>query len=184
MSALKHLLLSLGSEHLSLTAQEHQQITQFITATSAHFDRVCQQRPERPQLELLLGFMTLYHQQAQSQWGQQQAASTKMKAVFDSTIGEHHRQKFTHHNQDDFTIITHLWLMVQGAMGIDYSYSNEQAQHDSQLLLHCHLSSSEQNHLDQEQLRCQFMQSYYHGKLAYQPHWLERIKKRFIRDFL
>ena len=61
MSELKQQLLLLGMANLPVDTTTQQQLEQFISTSSAHFNRVRQQRPNSLLLDLLLGFMTLYH---------------------------------------------------------------------------------------------------------------------------
>ena len=174
MSQLKQQLFLLGMANLSVDASTQQQLEQFISASSAHFERVRLQRPDSTSLDLLLGFMTLHHQQAHQQWLHQHAAATKMQAVFDSTLSDH-ANSFTNQDQHYLVALTHLWLMVQGACGIDYSYSNEQAEIQSRIINGAH----DQFSTDVESLRCQFMQSYYLGKNHNKPNFSTRIKQLF-----
>ncbi|WP_163920533.1 hypothetical protein [Photobacterium sp. Alg240-V54] len=178
MSHLKQQLLLLGMANLSVDASIQQQLEQFISTSSAHFERVRLQRPDSTPLDLLLGFMTLHHQQAHQQWLHQHAAATKMLAVFDSTLGDH-ANGFTNQDQHYLVALTHLWLMVQGACNIDYSYSNEQAEIQSGIINGEHHQLPPQFSTDVESLRCQFMQSYYLGKNHNKPNFSTRIKQLF-----
>ena len=180
MSTLEQQLLLLGMTDLPIDTLIKKQLDQFITASSAHFDHVCQQRPNSTTIDLLLGFMTLHHQQAQQQWLHQQTAATKMQTVFNNTIGHDHAANFTHQDHNALLALTHLWLMVQGASGIDYSYSNEQAKTQSDLLLENEITTSPlQINPKLELLRCQFMQSYYLGKNHNKVKLRTRIKLLF-----
>ncbi|SMY35076.1 hypothetical protein [Photobacterium andalusiense] len=179
MSQLKQQLLLLGIANLSVDTSTQQQLEQFIATSSAHFDRVRLQRPDSSLLDLLLGFMTLHHQQAHQQWLHQRTTAIKMQAVFDNTLGDH-ANSFTNQDQHYLIALTHLWLMVQGACNIDYSYSNEQAETLSRIIINDeHDQLSSQFSTDVESLRCQFMQSYYLGKNHNKPNFRTRIKQLF-----
>ncbi|MEC6830962.1 hypothetical protein VXS06_04205 [Photobacterium toruni] len=180
MSELKQQLLLLGMADLPINTTNTLQLHQFITASSAHFDHVRQQRPNSSTLDLLLGFMTLHHQKGQQQWSHQRATSTKMKAVFSDTIGDDYAANFTHQDLEYLLVLTHLWLMVQGAAGIDYSYSNEQAKIQSfALVSHENTVAPTQINTHVESLRCEFMQSYYLGKNHNRVSFSTRIKQWF-----
>lgn len=180
MSELKQQLLLLGMANLSVDTTTQQQFEQFISASSAHFEHVRQQRPNSTLLDLLLGFMTLHHQQAHQQWLHQQTAAIKMKAVFNNTIGNDYANNFTHQDQHYLLALTHLWLMVQGASGIDYSYSNEQAEIQSRIIIgNKQPESSTQLNIEVESLRCKFMQSYYLGKKQNKLKFSTRIRQLF-----
>lgn len=180
MSKLKQQLLLLGMADLPINTTTTQHLHQFITSSSAHFDHVRQQRPNSTMSDLLLGFMTLHHQQAQQQWSAQHIAAIKMKAVFSHTIGDNYATNFTHQDQEYLLALTHLWLMIQGAYGIDYSYSNEQAKIQSiALISNENTASSTQINTNVESLRCEFMQSYYLGKNYNTVKFSTRIKQLF-----
>ena len=180
MSELKQQLLLLGMANLPVDTTTQQQLEQFISTSSAHFNRVRQQRPNSLLLDLLLGFMTLYHQKAHQQWLDQCSAATKMKAVFNDTIGNDYANNFTHQDQHYLLALTHLWLMVQGAYGIDYTYSNEQASIQSRSIISDkNAVSPTQVNTKVESLRCQFMQSYYLGKKHHKVNFSTRIKQLF-----
>ena len=180
MSELKQQLLLLGMANLPIDATTQQQLEQFISASSAHFDHIRQQRPNSTLLNLLLGFMTLHHQQSHQQWLNQRAAATKMNAIFSATLGDDHANNFTHQDQHYLLALTHLWLMVQGASGIDYSYSNEQAEIQSRNIINNENTVSPiQLNTKVDSLRCQFMQSYYLGKNHHNVNFSTRIKQLF-----
>ena len=180
MSQLEQQLLLLGINHLSIDVKTRHQLDQFIAASSAHFDHICQQRPEKPLLDLLLGFMTLHHQQAQQQWLHQRTTTKKMNVIFNDTLGDNFANKFINQDQDTLLALTHLWLMLQGASGIHYSYSNEQAEIQCQMIIGSEYTQfPTKTNIDLEALRCQFMQSYYLGKNHNKSNFICRIKQRF-----
>lgn len=180
MSELKQQLLLLGMADLPVDASTQQQLEQFILASSAHFEHVRQQRPNSTLLDLLLGFMTLHHQQVHQQWQHQHTTAIKMKAVLNNTIGNDYARNFTHQDQHYLLAVTHLWLMVQGASGIDYSYSNEQAETQSHIIINGEQTvQPTQLNIEVESLRCKFMQSYYLGKNHNKAKFRARIKQLF-----
>ncbi|CEO41210.1 hypothetical protein [Photobacterium kishitanii] len=180
MSELKQQLLLLGMADLPVDASTQQQLEQFISASSAHFEHVRQQRPNSTLLDLLLGFMTLHHQQVHQQWQHQHTTAIKMKAVLNNTIGNDYARNFTHQDQHYLLAVTHLWLMVQGASGIDYSYSNEQAETQSHIIINGEQTvQPTQLNIEVESLRCKFMQSYYLGKNHNKAKFRARIKQLF-----
>ncbi|MEC6798212.1 hypothetical protein VXS03_14205 [Photobacterium sp. S4TG1] len=180
MSALEQQLLLLGMADLPVDATIKRQFDQFISTASLHFDHVCQQRPNNTTIDLLLGFMTLHQRQAQQQWLQQCTAAAKMKTVFNDTLGCDNAAYFNHQDQSYLLALTHLWLMVQGATGIDYSYSNEQAEAQTHLLLH-NTETTVSTVIDtkHDAFRCQLMQSYYLGKNHNKVKLSTRIKRLF-----
>ncbi|WP_305404075.1 hypothetical protein [Photobacterium leiognathi] len=83
-----------------------------------------------------------------------------MQSVFESTVGADHASKFQHQDSEQYTIVCLLWLLVQGASQIDYSYANEQAETICQQLF---TTSATMKSADSqaELLRQRLMQAYY-----------------------
>ena len=124
--------------------------------------------------------MTLHHQQAQQQWLHQRTTTKKMNVIFNDTLGDNFANKFINQDQDTLLALTHLWLMLQGASGIHYSYSNEQAEIQCQMIIGSEYTQfPTKTNIDLEALRCQFMQSYYLGKNHNKSNFICRIKQRF-----
>ncbi|WP_244156065.1 hypothetical protein [Photobacterium angustum] len=162
MTDLKHLFFSLGLEQLDLSEKEKNIINAFIEQSTPRFNDICHQRQDKEPLALLLGYMTQQHHIASSRWIEQQTAYHQMQSVFQSTVGTEHASKFINQDVDEYILITLLWLLVQGANKIDYSYANEQAE---TLLAHIHEETKESNDSkEDEQLRQRLMQAFYQGK--------------------
>lgn len=172
MSDLTLLFLSLGIEQIHLYEKDQHLVDDFLSQLSPRFDAICQQRPDRSPQDLLLGLMTQQHQHIAAQWQTQQQAHHQMQAVFSHTIGTEHSDKFHAPITDHYLLITELWLLVQGACGIDYSYADEQVE---QVLGDLYPDSA--SHKTMRTL-CQqhCMQAFYVGKTATQRSVIATIK--------
>ncbi|MCG3864681.1 MULTISPECIES: hypothetical protein [unclassified Photobacterium] len=175
MTDLKHLFFSLGLEQLDLSEKEQNIINAFIHESTPRFDDICRQRQDKEPLALLLGFMTQQYQIASSRWVEQQTAYHQMQSVFQSTVGTEHASKFLNQDADEYMLITLLWLLVQGANRIDYSYANEQAE---TLLTHINEETKKPNNSkENEQLRQRLLQAFYQGKNATQQSLFTKLKR-------
>ncbi len=178
MTDLKSLFFSLGIEKLDLSSEDQSLINQFISSFTPRFLDICQQRSDRAPLDLLLGLMTQQHQQLSQQWQTQQQAYQQMQSVFESTVGSDHASKFQHQDSEQYTIVSLLWLLVQGASQIDYSYANEQAETICQQLF---TTTATMKTADSqvEQLRQRLMQAYYQGKKSTKQSLFSQLKNWF-----
>ena len=178
MTDLKSLFFSLGIEKLDLSSEDQALINQFISSFTPRFLDICQQRPDRAPLDLLLGLMTQQHKRLSQQWQTQQQAYHQMQSVFENTVGADHASKFQHQESEQYTIVSLLWLLVQGASQIDYSYANEQAETICQQLF---TTSTTMKSADSqaELLRQRLMQAYYLGKKSSQQSLVTKLKNWF-----
>ena len=162
MPALFDLLQNAGLAELTTSQDE---LDAFITAYSAAFDTICQQKPDTPQYDLLLGFMTKTYLEKR-EYLQTQAESMKnMRQVFSATVGKEHAEKFKSKEPELLQCIASIWFMVQGYMRIDYSYAYEHADEVAQCLSEQYLGeqdlSKPSHHV--EDIRSEFMRLYYVG---------------------
>ena len=177
MTDLKHLFFSLGLEQLDLSGKEKNIINAFIEQSTSRFNDICHQRQDKEPLALLLGYMTQQHNIALSRWIEQQEAYHQMQSVFQSTVGTEHASKFINQDADEYILITLLWLFVQGANKIDYSYANEQAEI---LLGHINKEKKQPNESKKdEQLRQRLLQAFYQGKKTTQQSLFTKLKHMF-----
>ncbi|OAN11034.1 hypothetical protein A3K86_18840 [Photobacterium jeanii] len=154
-SLLQQALEQVGLPRLALSETQQKQLTDFIENQHTFFERVCEQKRDKHQTDLLLGLLTKAQQQTELAYSQNAEAIQRMQQVFSETIGEEQKSKFISQDHNQLALETHLWLLVQGYCGIDFSYANEQAQRVAELL-----TSSD----EAQALRSQFLASYYHGK--------------------
>ncbi|EAR54170.1 hypothetical protein SKA34_10418 [Photobacterium sp. SKA34] len=175
MTDLKHLFFSLGLEQLDLSEKEKNIINAFNEQSTPRFNDICHQRQDKQPLALLLGYMTQQHHIVSSRWIEQQNDYHQMQSVFHSTVGAEHASKFLNQDADEYILITLLWLFVQGANKIDYSYANEQAE---TLLAHLNEETKQaKDSKEDEQLRQRLLQAFYQGKKATQQSLFTKLKR-------
>ena len=156
MKPLKHLLNEFGLEQLPLTDTEREFADGFIEFRSAFFLSACHQKADKPQQDLALGLFTQSFQQVLDEFQATQGKITEMGTLFTQHVGEEHAQKFHTMNDVEVKAIGKIWFLCQGFNGIDFSYANDHATDISQQLVGDDEDKA-------EQLRQQFMQSYYIG---------------------
>ncbi|MFH0259211.1 hypothetical protein ACGRH2_01945 [Vibrio barjaei] len=77
-----------------------------------------------------------------------------MKSVFDQQLEKKHAKAFRIPVLEELQLVTHIWLYIQGYLGMDYSLANDHATQTSNAI---------SGLLDQsaDALRTDFNQSYY-----------------------
>lgn len=178
-------LKAIGLEQLTFDDPQRIELDQFITVCSPFFDSVCQQKPDSPRHDLLLGVMTKAQNEAQLDFEQKRQSLHNMQQVFKKTVGKEHADKLIPTDSNQLIVITTLWLLVQGYQGIDFSYANDHATEVANLLS----DSQERNsstHTDT--LRSGFMQAYYisvDNAQANKPttSMLDKVKQWLQRSF-
>jgi hypothetical protein len=151
-------LKAIGLEQLTFDDQQRIELDQFITVCSPFFNSICQQKPDSPRHDLLLGVMTKAQNEAQLDFEQKRQSLHNMQQVFKKTVGKEHADKLVPTDSNQLIVITTLWLLVQGYQGIDFSYANDHATEVANLLSGDKESDSS-THTDT--LRSGFMQAYY-----------------------
>ena len=91
MPALFDLLQNAGLAELTTSQDE---LDAFITAYSAAFDTIWQQKPDTPEYELLLGFMTKTYLEKREYLQTQAESMEYMRQVFSATVVKEHAEKF------------------------------------------------------------------------------------------
>ncbi|MDV7106176.1 hypothetical protein R3X26_17410 [Vibrio sp. TH_r3] len=158
ISMLKQQLEVAGIDTLDLSNKEAELFARAIEQKADIFANICQNNPEKDPKLLLLGLLTKLQIEATARLETQAEQISKMNNVFEATIGETQTHKFTAESVIELSLVTKLWLMVQGYLNMDFSLANDYATNTSLLLvktLHSH---------DTEELRTKLLASYYHGK--------------------
>ncbi|PTO93138.1 hypothetical protein CWO17_24815, partial [Vibrio sp. 10N.286.45.A3] len=104
-------------------------------------------------------------------------ANEAMQNVFDNTVGTEHSDKFQNSNAQQLKLVTHLWLFIQGRLGMDYSLANDHAAATATLL-------SRLSRNTDDEIRVEFMGSFYDGLNLYQAEnkpsgFVHRFKRLF-----
>ncbi|CAK1776056.1 conserved hypothetical protein [Vibrio crassostreae] len=137
------------------------ELTSFIDENHALFKHACENKPDNSARQTLLGLLTKEHIDASYRFESNKDASEAMQSVFDNTVGTEHGDKFQNSNARQLKLVTHLWLFIQGRLGMDYSLANDHAAATATLL-------SRLSRNTDDEIRVEFMGSFYDGLNLYQ----------------
>ncbi|UPR49439.1 hypothetical protein ITG13_21075 [Vibrio cyclitrophicus] len=137
------------------------ELASFIDANHALFKHACENKPDNSARQTLLGLLTKEHIDASYRFESNKDANEAMQSVFDNTVGSEHGDKFQNSNAQQLKLVTHLWLFIQGRLGMDYSLANDHAAVAATLLSRISRSSD-------DEIRVEFMASFYDGLNIYQ----------------
>ncbi len=157
VSNLKQQLEVAGLDTLHLSDDESKMFALAVNNKALVFDRICNKKPDKDPMLLLLGLLTKSHIDAIHNTESQIEQICAMKEVFVNTLDKKHVKYFQADCIIRLSLVTKLWLMVQGYLNMDFSLANEHATR-SALLLSRALSC------DPEAIRTELLASYYHGK--------------------
>jgi len=132
----------------------------FIEQNQNLFAHACTNKPQNTQRQTLLGLLTKSHIDASYGVESNKDTSHAMQKIFNETVGVENSQKFQNSHIKHLVFVTHLWLFVQGRMGMDFSLANDHAAATSKLILSIQPG-------DFEVQRTGFMASFYDGFSLY-----------------
>ncbi|MEZ9002850.1 hypothetical protein AB6E26_09245 [Vibrio splendidus] len=157
----------------ALTTGYEKELSSFIDENHALFKHACENKPDNSVRQTLLGLLTKVHIDASYRFESNKEANEAMQNVFDNTVGAEHSDKFQNSNAQQLQLITHLWLFIQGRLGMDYSLANDHAAVAATLLSRISRSSD-------DEIRIEFMASFYDGLNLYQA---ENKPSGFVHHF-
>ncbi|PTP30706.1 hypothetical protein [Vibrio splendidus] len=157
----------------ALTTGYEKELSSFIDENHALFKHACENKPDNSARQTLLGMLTKVHIDASYRFESNKEANEAMQNVFDNTVGTEHSDKFQNSNAQQLQLITHLWLFIQGRLGMDYSLANDHAAVAATLLSRISRSSD-------DEIRVEFMASFYDGLNIYQA---ENKPSGFVHHF-
>jgi hypothetical protein len=157
----------------ALTTGYEKELSSFIDENHALFKHACENKPDNSARQTLLGLLTKVHIDASYRFESNKEANEAMQNVFDNTVGTEHSDKFQNSNAQQLKLITHLWLFIQGRLGMDYSLANDHAAVAATLLSRISRSSD-------DEIRVEFMASFYDGLNIYQA---ENKPSGFVHHF-
>ena len=157
----------------ALTTGYEKELSSFIDENHALFKHACENKPDNSARQTLLGLLTKVHIDASYRFESNKEANEAMQNVFDNTVGTEHSDKFQNSNAQQLKLITHLWLFIQGRLGMDYSLANDHAAVAATLLSRISRSSD-------DEIRVEFMASFYDGLKIYQA---ENKQSGFVHHF-
>ncbi|CAK1695570.1 conserved hypothetical protein [Vibrio crassostreae] len=153
------------------------ELTSFIDENHALFKHACENKPDNSARQTLLGLLTKVHIDVSYRFESNKEANEAMQNVFDNTVGTEHSDKFQNSNAQQLKLVTHLWLFIQGRLGMDYSLANDHAAATATLL-------SRLSRNTDDEIRVEFMGSFYDGLNLYQAEnkpsgFVHRFKRLF-----
>ncbi len=175
VSNLKQQLEVAGVDTLPLSDNETHMFLDAVESKASFFDSLCEQKQDKPPLLLLLGLLTKSHIEALSKLEPQVEAISAMDDVFAQTLGDKNSHQPEADSVVELSLVTKLWLMVQGYLNMDFSLANDHAKKTSDIL-------AKVLHAESDQIRSELLASYYHGKdkrKADTPSgkWPEKLRK-------
>jgi hypothetical protein len=161
VSNLKQCLEVVGVDTLHLSDREALLFSEAVGNKADFFDKLCSENDDKSPNLLLLGLLTKSHLEAVSKFEPQIDAIKGMRDVFADTLGHEQAHKIEADALIELSLVTKLWLMVQGYLNMDFSLANEHAQQTSELL-------AQALRIEPHELRTELLASYYHGKNKHQ----------------
>ncbi|MCF7484578.1 hypothetical protein L4D17_14175 [Vibrio splendidus] len=157
----------------ALSTGYEKELSSFIDENHALFRHACENKPDNSARQTLLGLLTKVHIDASYRFESNKEANEAMQNVFDNTVGTEYSDKFQNSNAQQLKLVTHLWLFIQGRLGMDYSLANDHAAVAATLLSRISRSSD-------DEIRVEFMASFYDGLNLYQT---ENKPSGFVHHF-
>ncbi|MEZ9340572.1 hypothetical protein AB4176_22240 [Vibrio splendidus] len=157
----------------ALTTDYEKELSSFIDENHALFKHACENKPDNSARQTLLGLLTKVHIDASYRFESNKEANEAMQNIFDKTVGAEYSDKFQNSNAQQLKLVTHLWLFIQGRLGMDYSLANDHAAVTATLLSRISRSSD-------DEIRVEFMASFYDGLNLYQA---ENKPSGFVHHF-
>ena len=118
----------------AVTTGYEKELQSFIEENHSLFKHACKSKSDNSARQTLLGLLTKVHIDVSYRFESHKEASEAMQNVFDNTVGSEHSGKFQNANAQQLKLVTHLWLFIQGRLGMDYSLANDHAAATSTLL--------------------------------------------------
>ncbi len=178
MTLLQNAFEQLGVMSVHFVCQHPAQFSEFCQIHSPLYERVLQAKPHTNARQHLLGVMTKAHLELFGSLTAHQTAIEEMRRAFIDELGQEKANILKLPASIEMQLATHLWLFVQGRLGMDFSLANDHSQQSATLL-------SQLLGADSEALRCQFNQSFYVGfrhfeaKKTTTPLWKRWFEKWF-----
>ncbi|RTZ18239.1 hypothetical protein EJ063_05485 [Vibrio aquaticus] len=123
---------------------------------SDFYARVLSNKPDIKPINHLLGLLTKLHIEETSSVTSYAESASAMRQLIDEKVGPEHSHKFDELGSQQLSLVTHLWVYLQGYLRMDFSLANDHAFNTAELLSPMLQSPT-------HELRAQFLESYYLG---------------------
>lgn len=157
MSNLTQALADIGATDLDIFDTDSAEWLAFCQSNETLFERVQTTKPENAITHHLLGVLTKAHIESLSRVEAQRKSVQAMNQAIDQNIGNQHNSNFRYQEGEQLLLITHVWLYLQGYLGMDFSLANDHAEMTAAVLIAAQGG-------DQAIIRSHLMSSFYHGK--------------------
>ncbi len=156
MTELERQLKVIGADSIAAITLPSSAWEQFCTQHTSLFAKANQRNPDKPVTHALLGILTKAHMEETSYLEAQIESIQTMQEVLLSNLGQDNAAKFKQRSSEQLTLVTHLWLYLQGFLSMDFSLANDHADNTAHLIARL-------DNKDPQLIRTQFLASYYHG---------------------
>ncbi len=156
MIELREALNRIGVNQIQLVSIHSEALDNLCERENLLYATAQENKPESSPTHLLLGLFTKLNVEALSSIESHAVQLSEMKSVFDQQLEEKHAKAFRLPVLEELQLVTHIWLYIQGYLGMDYSLANDHATQTSDAIS----SLLDQN---ADVLRTDFNQSYYLG---------------------
>ncbi|OBT15538.1 hypothetical protein A9264_12785 [Vibrio sp. UCD-FRSSP16_10] len=155
-NVLLHALHTIGFHLPKSVTSDEAKLSVLCNTLSPLFEKSKLMHPQHSDVAVMLGLFTLHHEKLVKQLQEQQPSLAAMKKVIDDSLSGEHAKAFKSPLVEEFHLIMHIWLFIQGRMQMDYSLANDYAAQAGTLL-------SSLTRFSEHQLRCDWMESFYEG---------------------
>ncbi len=162
MTSLTELIEEMGIKTIPFVTEHEAAKQRWLNEQNALFNRVCENKPTtEPELHLL-GLLTKSHIEASALYEQHAHTTLQMHQALNDSVGNEHANKFINQTAEELTLITHLWLYIQGYLNMDFSLAHDHAE-QTQTILQRELVIKR---IDIDGFRTELMRSFYLGREA------------------
>ncbi|MGV2986147.1 hypothetical protein ACE1OE_00785 [Vibrio sp. E150_011] len=156
MSTLETHLQTFNVAQMSVVADQAALFSELCARENALFERAQTNKPDTPILGLLLGLFTKLNVESIASLQTYSSQVLAMRKSFEDELGKDEAQVFKLPVLEELVLVTHVWLYIQGCLGMDYSLANDHADQTSQVI-----AAFNGNNVDET--RIAFTKSYYLG---------------------
>lgn len=162
MTPLSELIEEMGIKSIPFVLEHDAAKKRWLNEQNSLFIRVCKNKPATAPVLHLLGLLTKSHIEASALYEQHAQTTLQMHQALSDSVGNEHASKFTNQSAEELTLITHLWLYIQGYLNMDFSLAHDHAE-QTQTLLQRELAIK---CIDVNAFRSELMRSFYLGREA------------------
>lgn len=157
MNNLEQALIDVKADTLSCFNAMEKERSIFCDTQSSLLERAVTNKPESSVTHHLLGVLTKTHIEHTVLLENNLTPISAMQQSLTDNLGREYADKFENQSLNQLVFVTHLWLYIQGYLGMDFSLANDHAAKTAALTTQFHGQDSETQ-------RSTFLESFYLGK--------------------